>query len=686
MTSILQANKSPVNDLVSGGLDKNLSAEQGKVLKNMLDAKVLAIKTFEGNIASSVTGISYTSMSSLLGGVATPSTFARDNVFRGWGESFSPAGISFNAIRLKQISRTSGSGINKWRTLNIVVRTGLNLNAAGATVVAIGTSIVNEASDYLTDIVIVLKDPITGEVKTLTNADFQNNQYFIGVHAKTATDTAAACGEPRGTISNSLLQSYYYLGASNDPVNGSWSVTSGGSNARLGFEHLLLEGVFESDVYAGPNQTFVESIYSMGLPAPELVVPSTIYGVVGRECNLYLDNIHVSEYKSYVHDIVTTGSVGTQQEERWTWVPSTAISSTSTLTVDVYNPRNGVKLTSKTCAIRSAATTAQSGVTKKILVIGDSLVNAGIITQTLLDIVTAGDPMPITLLGTQGTGLNKHEGRGGWTVDNYTTAGPTYYDFTVSGVVVAPAINATEYTNNGSTYRVQVVNLVGGAGTLRCSVTSGGAPSSSGILTKSNGSAGDSTISFSASSTAPGNPFYIGGAINFNQYLINNSINTPDWVVIALGINDVFGITDDAAASTAADAAFLKLDTLITSIKAAGAAIKVGLMLPSPPSYSQDSFGANYGSGQTRWRFKRNILIWSRQLLAKYAGQEASRVYIAPTNVALDTVNNMNFASAVPVNSRSSTTIVRQNNGVHPGNSGYQQIADALFALIKYIG
>ncbi len=108
-------------------------------------------------------------------------------------------------------------------------------------------------------------------------------------------------------------------------------------------------------------------------------------------------------------------------------------------------------------------------------------------------------------------------------------------------------------------------------------------------------------------------------------------------------------------------------------------------MLPSPPSASQETFEANYFAGQTRWRDKRNILIWARQMIAKYAGQEASRVYLIPSNTALDTVNNYARSAASPVNSRNAAvTIARQNNGVHPDTSGYPQIADAVWAFIKY--
>ena len=157
-----------------------------------------------------------------------------------------------------------------------------------------------------------------------------------------------------------------------------------------------------------------------------------------------------------------------------------------------------------------------------------------------------------------------------------------------------------------------------------------------------------------------------------------------DWVLIQLGTNDVFFETSDGAAVSATQASLTRLDTLINSIKASDANTKVGLVIAPPPSFDQDSFGANYGTGQTRWRFKRNILIWARDIIAKYQGQEASRVFLVPSNTALDTLNNMSRASSAAVNSRSAVTSTRQNNGVHPVTSGYQQIGDALWAFLKY--
>lgn len=435
-----------------------------------------------------------------------------------------------------------------------------------------------------------------------------------------------------------------------------------------------------SGLAASTVQQAIDVLSASATPPPETVVPVNVFGVQGREMNIYFDNTFIGEGSGYISD--SNSTYGVNQVERWTFTPTGAISSTVGL--NVLDKRSGSTLVSKSTNLLVAPSTAGTGLTKKVLYIGDSLVSANTITQTMLDIVAGGDVMGLTLLGTQGTSPNKHEGRGGWTVSAYTTAGFTYYTFTVAGVVTPPSINATEYTHNGSTYRVQAVNLSGGSGTITCSVQSGGAPLSTGTLTKSNAVAGDATIVFTASAAVPANPFWFSGAVNFSQYLSTNSIATPDWVFIQLGINDVFAQVSDSAASTLADTKFTNLDILINSIKASDASVKIGVVIPPPPAATQDAFGANYLSGEARWRHKRNILIWARQLLLKYQGQEANRIYVVPANLNIDCVNNFPVGAAVAVNSRNATTVVRQSNGVHPATSGYQQIADAVWSFLKY--
>lgn len=344
--------------------------------------------------------------------------------------------------------------------------------------------------------------------------------------------------------------------------------------------------------------------------SPELVLPQTMYALQSLECNLYFDNVLMSNYKDFHFELSSTVANGTmrQHNERFSWIPVGAVNSGS-MRIRVISKYTGETLSSGSINLLSAAASNGLGTIKKAIFIGDSLIDNGAITQTMLDLAGV-DSMGITLLGTRGSGANRHEGRSGWTITAYTS---NYSDGTVGA-----------------------------------------------------------------------NPFWIGGAVNFSQYLTNNSIAIPDWVFIDLGINEIFLKKSDNDAKHKANSDFLNLDTLISSIKAAGVNVKVGLIIPSPPSYDQDSFALSQAFGRTRTRFKRNILVWARELIKKYAGQEASRIYIVPSNLNLDTENNMSSAASAPINSRSTVNKARQNNGVHPGTTGYQQIGDAVWAFLKY--
>lgn len=77
----------------------------------------------------------------------------------------------------------------------------------------------------------------------------------------------------------------------------------------------------------------------------------------------------------------------------------------------------GNLLDSGVLTIISSAKTATK--TTTALVIGDSTVNAGVMTQAVMDLF-ANDGATLNLLGTRGTAPNLHEGRGGWAAYHYT--------------------------------------------------------------------------------------------------------------------------------------------------------------------------------------------------------------------------------------------------------------------------
>jgi lysophospholipase L1-like esterase len=143
-----------------------------------------------------------------------------------------------------------------------------------------------------------------------------------------------------------------------------------------------------------------------------------------------------------------------------------------------------------------------------------------------------------------------------------------------------------------------------------------------------------------------------------------------DWFFIFLGINDIFSYSTDTGVDAVCTANKTKLDAMITSIKAWNSTVKVCLMLPCTGSNSQDAFGKSYNSNQNQMQFKRNIHRYTKYLIDNYKDKTADRIYLLASNANLDTKNNM-AVETVALNSRNSTTTVRQANGVHPADTGY---------------
>lgn len=170
------------------------------------------------------------------------------------------------------------------------------------------------------------------------------------------------------------------------------------------------------------------------------------------------------------------------------------------------------------------------------------------------------------------------------------------------------------------------------------------------------------------------------GAFDFNYYLTNNSLTmaSNDWVFVNLGVNDVFNQTSDSGAATVAGTYLTTFSNMVVNIRTVVPGIRVGLCVTIPPAYSQDAFGDDYGTGQTFARYNRNRAIFAEYL----AAYTQTGVFRIPISVGLDTLHN--FASTTGVwNSRNSGTWTYLNNGVHPDQSGYEQIADQMWAALK---
>jgi lysophospholipase L1-like esterase len=195
--------------------------------------------------------------------VLTASSIISDTIygspFRGWGERYAPAGVSFNALRFRYIGRAgSVAAADYWRTLQVVVRasSGGNSSQSGSTLVAVGETLVQPNKAALEDVVVILRDPVTNAVKTLTDADL-GTEYFVGTYMLDQSGGDAFCSPHRGTMTNVIGTPQSYYVTSTNPQTGNWATFTG--NRRLGCDHLLLTTPQDVTVYA-PTQQLINDI------------------------------------------------------------------------------------------------------------------------------------------------------------------------------------------------------------------------------------------------------------------------------------------------------------------------------------------------------------------------------------------------------------------------------------------
>ena len=113
-----------------------------------------------------------------------------------------------------------------------------------------------------------------------------------------------------------------------------------------------------------------------------LTMPSKIYAVVGHECNVYLDNV-IRTYArgTYVatpinlYEFTVTCANGIQQEERWTYTPTSG--QTGSIPWSVTVALNGQVLGTASSTLVTSAAKATGTPSRKLLVIGDSTSDIG---------------------------------------------------------------------------------------------------------------------------------------------------------------------------------------------------------------------------------------------------------------------------------------------------------------------
>lgn len=384
--------------------------------------------------------------------------------------------------------------------------------------------------------------------------------------------------------------------------------------------------------------TYADTGAPVGNPAPEdapltrqadvfpgtvrLTLPPVIYAAPGIESNVYFENVILAINSArYVFDVHC--DKGDVREERWTFTPAAADTGAYPFVLEVRDDTNAV-IARAVSVVQVAAPEAGAGADRTLLLIGDSWTAASVYPEHLFTLGATKAAPAITLVGTRGpggaaAGAVRHEGYSGWTAESFAT-----------------------FYQHGP--------------------TASGRPNKSPFM-------------YPAEDGQP--------RLDFARYCatVNKGV-APEFVVLALGVNDVFA-ADDASIDGRVDRMLAHYDRLIEMIRAVRADTRIGVVLVPPPGATQDGFKGYTGpQRQTRWQYRRNQHRLVERLQEKFAKQADPSVSLIPIYTNLDTRHGYPVVE-MRENARTSISSSRITNGTHPSASGYQQYGDSIYCWLK---
>lgn len=171
-------------------------------------------------------------------------------------------------------------------------------------------------------------------------------------------------------------------------------------------------------------------------------------------------------------------------------------------------------------------------------------------------------------------------------------------------------------------------------------------------------------------------PFWNGTEFSWEYYKTNNGIN-PTAVQIFLGTNDLFG-------NTTAETFTENIKTMVDNIRSTDTNIPIFVVLTILVG-SQNGLGKQQstdGFTSYKGKYKYNLdckFIGAMNLLYDTL-KDYANLYFVPLTECHD--NEYNFGAVeTPVNPRASQTEYMPNEGIHPQQQGYEQMADIMYSV-----
>jgi len=142
----------------------------------------------------------------------------------------------------------------------------------------------------------------------------------------------------------------------------------------------------------------------------------------------------------------------------------------------------------------------------------------------------------------------------------------------------------------------------------------------------------------------------------------------PDTVTFLLGINDCFAAKadDPKSVNETIEAMLEQADIVSAAFHKAAPQADLGVGLTIPANFRESGFEANYHGQYRRWNWKQVQHELVRREIEHFGNRQGERIFLIPTELNLDPVDGF-----------------PENNGCHPNEVGYRQIATTIYCWIK---
>lgn len=177
-----------------------------------------------------------------------------------------------------------------------------------------------------------------------------------------------------------------------------------------------------------------------------------------------------------------------------------------------------------------------------------------------------------------------------------------------------------------------------------------------------------------------GSPFMYNGVMDFNHYLTENNFNTPDIVYIGLGWNDTRSVV------VSENGKVIDVSAVMTNAKKFLDAITTQWPNAKIRLWTQNITGTRGGAGNhpygaVEWADEQRMNLMQFAIMTGYKAlvQNYQNVELVWSTAFIDTEYSLQEENA-DINTRIANKEVRGRDYVHPADSGFFEIADAIIA------